>query len=44
MTQEIQELRAQADQEIEDVVFEINALAEEISNANGKIIRAEATT
>lgn len=42
MTEEIQELRAQADQEIEDVVAQINALTEEIADTNDQIIRSEA--
>lgn len=39
MTEEIQALRAQADQDIQDVVDEINALTAEIADANDQIIR-----
>ncbi len=42
MTQEIQELRGQADWEIQQAVAEVNSLAAEIADANNKIIRAEA--
>jgi len=42
MTQEIQALRAQADQDIEDVVNQINSLTGEIADANDQIIRSEA--
>ncbi|MBC8242557.1 MAG: flagellar hook-associated protein FlgK, partial [Alphaproteobacteria bacterium] len=42
MTQEIQALRAQADQDIADVVDQINALTGEIADANDQIIRSEA--
>lgn len=42
MTQELQALRAQADQDISDVVDEINALTAEIADANDQIIRSGA--
>jgi len=42
MTEELQALRAQADQEIEDVVAQINALTAEIADTNDQIIRSEA--
>ncbi len=42
MTQEIQELRAQADQEIADAIFQINGLTSEVQDTNFKIIRAQA--
>ena len=41
MTEEIQELRTQADQEIEDLVTDINALTSEIADCNDQIIRSE---
>lgn len=44
MTEEIQSLRAQADQEIERVVDDINRYTTEIASANDKIIRNEAIT
>lgn len=42
MTERIQDLRAQADQEIADAVFQINGLTTEIQETNFKIIRASA--
>ncbi|NQV45471.1 MAG: hypothetical protein HQ501_11230 [Rhodospirillales bacterium] len=42
MTQEIQALRAQADQEIADIVDQINALTNEIADASDQLIRLTA--
>ncbi len=44
MTEEIQALRAQADQQIAEVVDQINSFTAEIASANDKIIRNEAVT
>lgn len=44
MTEEIQDLRVQADQELERAVTEVNDLTAEIAEANDLIIRNEAVT